>query len=64
MKYLHFKKLYNRYEEFETKNYQVSITSIINEFFKNSPKSVLKLIFSLSNIILNNGRVPNQWVQE
>ena len=26
MKYLHLKKLYNRYEEFETKNHQVSIT--------------------------------------
>ena len=28
---------------------------------KNSPKSVLKLIVALFNIILNTGRVPTQW---
>ena len=35
--------------------------NIINEFLKNSHKSVLKLIVSLFNIILNTGRVPTQW---
>ena len=35
--------------------------SIINEFLKNSPKSVLKLVASLFNIILHTGRVTTQW---
>ena len=38
-----------------------SFDNIINAFLKNSPKSVLKLIVSLFNIILNTGRVPTQW---
>ena len=34
---------------------------IINEFLKNSPKNVLKLVVALFNIILHTGRVPTQW---
>ena len=32
--------------------------SIINEFLKNCPKNVLKLVFALFNIVLHTGRVP------
>ena len=35
--------------------------SSFNEFLKNCPKNVLKLVVALFNIVLHTGRVPTQW---